>query len=248
MRALILAAGRGRRLGALTDERPKCLTELHGVPLLEWQRAALRAAGFASIAVATGYRRSLVAHRAHAEFHNPRWADTNMVRTLLAAAPWFCVEPVLVAYADLVYHAADARRVMQQPGDIVVGYDPGWRALWEARFDDPLSDAEAFRMAADGRLVEIGGRASSLDAIEGQYVGLIQFTPAGFASWAASLSPLPEPDLDRLDMTSSFAHFLGGGGSISTCALREPWGEVDSPSDLAVYADFRSRAPRYLGT
>ena len=47
MRALILAAGRGSRMGALGDERPKCLVELDGKPLLDRQIAALRAGGVA---------------------------------------------------------------------------------------------------------------------------------------------------------------------------------------------------------
>ena len=44
MRGLILAAGRGSRMGALGDDRPKCLVELDGRPLLDRQIAALRAA------------------------------------------------------------------------------------------------------------------------------------------------------------------------------------------------------------
>ena len=37
MRGLILAAGRGSRMLALTGERPKCFVPLHGKTLLEWQ-------------------------------------------------------------------------------------------------------------------------------------------------------------------------------------------------------------------
>src|SRR6185503_13206340 len=54
MRAIILAAGRGSRMGQLTAEIPKCLVQLGGKPLLEWQTGALRAAGIDRIAVVTG--------------------------------------------------------------------------------------------------------------------------------------------------------------------------------------------------
>ena len=45
MKAIILAAGRGKRLGALTDDRPKCLVSLQGQPLLSYQVRALRQGG-----------------------------------------------------------------------------------------------------------------------------------------------------------------------------------------------------------
>ena len=45
MKAIILAAGRGSRLLSLTEDRPKCLVEAGGKPLLAWQIEALRGAG-----------------------------------------------------------------------------------------------------------------------------------------------------------------------------------------------------------
>ena len=49
MRAVILAAGRGRRMGRLGGDRPKCLIELEGKPLIERQIAALRRGGLNEI-------------------------------------------------------------------------------------------------------------------------------------------------------------------------------------------------------
>ena len=56
MRAVILAAGRGSRLGHLGSDRPKCLVQLEGRPLIERQIAALRRGGADEIAVVRGYR------------------------------------------------------------------------------------------------------------------------------------------------------------------------------------------------
>ena len=56
MKAILLAAGRGSRMGSLTQDMPKCLTPLHGKPLLEWQLKALREAGCNSIGMVRGYR------------------------------------------------------------------------------------------------------------------------------------------------------------------------------------------------
>ena len=68
MKAIILAAGRGSRMKSLTDEQPKCLIELRGKTLLEWQLGALREAGIAEIGIVTGYKRELLSNRGLVEF------------------------------------------------------------------------------------------------------------------------------------------------------------------------------------
>lgn len=55
MRALILAAGEGRRLRPLTQIYPKPLTRVAGVPMIERQIAALRAAGIHEFVVNAGH-------------------------------------------------------------------------------------------------------------------------------------------------------------------------------------------------
>ena len=71
MKAIILAAGRGSRMKKLTDELPKCLVELRGKTLLDWQLEALRAAGITEIAIVTGYKREMLTNRGMFDFHNP---------------------------------------------------------------------------------------------------------------------------------------------------------------------------------
>ena len=58
-------------------------------------------------------------------------------------------------------------------GDLVIAYDLGWRRLWTRRFNNPLSDAETFRVSLSGRLLEIGGKTDQIEAIQGQYTGLL---------------------------------------------------------------------------
>ena len=59
-RAIILAAGQGKRLLPLTEDRPKCLIELSGRSLLAWQLLRLQAAGVAEAVIVTGFRADAV--------------------------------------------------------------------------------------------------------------------------------------------------------------------------------------------
>ena len=80
MRALILAAGRGSRMGSLGDDRPKCLVELDGRPLLDRQLAPLRRGGAEEIGIVSGYRAEMLNASGLSYFENKRWAEVTMGR------------------------------------------------------------------------------------------------------------------------------------------------------------------------
>jgi choline kinase len=235
MKAIILAAGRGSRMGALTDDRPKGLTKLGGLTLIERAIQSLREGGCTSIGIATGYRAELVAPLGDHAFHNAAWAQTNMVMTLAAARDWLTAEPVIVSYSDIFYSAQTVAVLTRAAAPIAIAYDPHWLALWSDRFADPLSDAESFKRDCDGYLTEIGHRPASVADVEGQYMGLIKMTPHGWAEIEAAMSKLTQDRLDRLDMTSLLSLLLANGVKVGTVAQCGQWGECDSAADLALY-------------
>ncbi len=236
MKAIILAAGRGSRMKSLTDERPKCMVELRGKTLLAWQLEALRGAGISEIAIVTGYKRELLAEQGLTEFHNPRWANTNMVSSLACAEAWLQQEPCIVSYSDIFYSAAAVQSLMTSDASLAVTYDQNWLALWTQRFGDPLLDAETFRLTATGTLAEIGNKPKSVDDVQGQYMGLLRFTPEGWAEIVRLRSALTPQKCDSVHMTNTLQHVIDAGRvSIQTVAYTGEWGEVDSAEDLFLY-------------
>jgi L-glutamine-phosphate cytidylyltransferase len=236
MRALILAAGRGSRMGALGDVRPKCLVELDGRPLLDRQLAALRAGGARDIGIVRGYRKDMLNDPALTYFDNERWSQTNMVMSLACAAEWLRAGPVIVSYADIFYRGELIRGLAGAPGALVISYDRRWRELWTRRFADPLSDAETFRIDPSGRLLEIGGKTADIDDIQGQYMGLLKFTPPAWTAIERVLASLEPAVRDRLDMTGLIRRLIAENAlAISTYGTDGEWGEIDNAGDVALY-------------
>ena len=235
MKAIVLAAGRGSRMKKLTDKRPKCLVELDGKPLLQWQLDAFRQAGIDEIAVVTGYKRELLASWGLVEFHNPCWAVTNMVSSLTFAAEWLKFEPCLVSYSDIFYNASAVSALMNCPASLAVTYDPNWRVLWERRFENPLVDAETFRLNQDGTLVEIGNKPNTIEEIEGQYMGLLRITPDGWSELKRIRAEHSDLDCNRMHMTGMLHKIIEAGNiKIQAIPYRGCWGEVDNENDLVV--------------
>ena len=236
MKAIILAAGRGSRMKTLTDDRPKCLVKLRGRTLLDWQLQALREAGITEIAIVTGYRRELFANRGLVEFHNPRWADTNMVSSLACANKCLELAPCIASYSDIFYDVSAVTSLITSQSSLAVTYDPNWLALWTKRFGDPLLDAETFRLNPAGSLIEIGNIPKTIEEVQGQYMGLLRISPVGWREILQIRASLTSEECDLISMTSTLQRVIDAGHiSVSAIAYEGEWGEVDNAEDLFNY-------------
>ncbi len=236
VKGIILAAGRGSRLGGRTDDRPKCMVELWGKPLLHWQISALHGAGINDITIVRGYMADKINVPGVSFLENKRWAETNMVATLMEARQTLASSPVVVSYSDIVYSSGAISRLLDGSGDIRITYDPDWRKLWEARFTDPLSDAETFlRDEKTGKLLEIGGRPSSYDEVQGQYMGLLYFEPFGWECVDRFMNKLEPAARDRIDCTTMLRQLMLNH-EVQTVPIHDKWYEVDNNHDLDIYS------------
>lgn len=236
MKAIILAAGRGSRMNEGTADKPKCLMELGGQTLLEYGIRSLAKAGFdpADIGIVTGYRQELIKVEGVKYFHNADWSRTNMFVSLTMAREWLISEPCIVCYADICYNPKAVRLLRESTADLSVTYFTGFWDLWSARFNNPLDDLETFRLK-NGILYEIGLKPEQKDDIQGQYMGLIRFTPASWAQVEEVVkTPLPKP-VEKLDMTTLLNGMIQSGVKVEAIPTDELWLECDNLEDIAVY-------------
>ncbi len=231
--ALILAAGRGSRMGSLTEDAPKCAVKLNGYPLIYWQVKSLRAAGINKVAVVTGYQdiffQNLPCEIDHI-YHNPEWSESNMVWSLLAAQEYLS-EPTIVSYSDIVYTPDIVDKLSSADGSLSITCDTDWLKLWSRRFEDPLDDAETFKTDANGILTEIGLSPKGTEEIEAQYMGLLKFSPDALQTIKTTFE---KADLKNMQMTSLLDNLIKKGMNINTVNIAGGWCEVDSEKDLEV--------------
>jgi len=235
MKAVILAAGRGSRLGNLTDDRPKCLLEVSGKTILAWILDALTNAAIESIGIVRGYKAEKLVGENFVTFDNEKWFETNMVSSLLCAEGWLSTDDCIISYADIVYTKELIDTLVQQTGEIIIPYNTEWLDVWTRRFDDPLSDAETFKVDRNGILQEIGGKASSIAEIEGQYMGLLKITPTGFAYIKRYLESCSSEQVKKMDMTTLLANLIKNNVVINTVPVSGQWHEIDNKKDMEVF-------------
>lgn len=242
MKVIILAAGQGTRLRPYTDDRPKCMVELAGRPLLHHQLDVLRQAKLDDITVVGGYQSDQLNIPDVSLVLNPRYEQTNMVYTLFCAAEHMqSGDDLLISYGDIVFERQVLDSVLDCAGDVVVAADRDWQRLWRLRMDDPLSDAETFKVTDKNRVTELGKKPKSYNDIEAQYMGLIRIRKDKVHAFIAAYESLDQSqcydgmDIGNMYMTSFLQNLIDSGWDVRAAMVNGGWLEIDSADELEAY-------------
>jgi choline kinase len=227
MRAIIPAAGVGRRLRPFTIERPKGLVEVGGVPILVRTLAQLARLGIDDVVCVTGHHgdmleRELTAldDRPPIRFvHNPVYATTNSIVSLGCVTGWwdrdFCIVDSDVLVCDAVIE-----RTIGADGDVL--------AIDTSK---PVQDIEMRVEVRDGRIAYLD-HDIDLASTAGEFFGISRWTPTGGAALAEAIA-----------QELSLGHHRGWyEWAIREAASHHPigivpastdeWAEVDAPEDI----------------
>lgn len=232
-RALILAAGMGRRLMPLTRERPKCLLEVGGLPLLYQLLCGLRSAGVDEWVIVVGYRREIIqsdvatwklAPRKLRWMENPEYRCTNTLASVAAAAHALRGEPFLLLNGDLWIQPRALDPLLLRRCESAMLVD---RSV-------PL-DQEAMKVILDsrGRVCRLGKRLP-IPACQGESIGAYRF---GAASGTRFLDAV----VTRAASGEVQAYYEAALDDLAASGVRPAaidvaagaWVEIDDARDLA---------------
>ncbi|MEZ4752928.1 MAG: phosphocholine cytidylyltransferase family protein [Bdellovibrionota bacterium] len=237
MKAIIVAAGQGTRLRPLTDDRPKCMVKYKGKEIIDHILETISACGIDDVTIIKGYRADVLNKQNTKTYINENFDSTNMLSTL------FCAEEemegdVIVSYADIVYTPEILQALIDSPHDFSVVVDTKWQELWESRMEDPLKDAETMKISSEGTIVELGKKPTSLDDIQGQYIGLFKISANAIGKVKNFYYSLDRAgtydgkDFDNMYMTSFIQLIIDQLMSVHPVFIDGGWIEIDAPSDL----------------
>lgn len=229
--AVLLAAGEGTRLHPYTYERPKCLVEVGGRPLLDRALAALEAAGVDEVVIVTGYREEVLARFLATRQHELRvtcvrnevYASTNNAYSL-----WMSRVAVpggfLLLDGDLLFEPRVLTTLMAASGEAALAV--------ECRRG--LGDEEMkVIVAADGTVAAVSKTVDPALAI-GESVGMARFTAAAATALWARLGAQIEAGQTQVYYELAFEQLIAGGLAFH---ISDVTGlscmEIDTPADLA---------------
>ncbi len=156
MKALILAAGFGRRLQPITNTIPKSMVEVDGTPLLVNALNNVTACGITEIGIAVGHMADYIREHIGNEwngvpihyFENPRYLETNNVVSLFKAAD-FCDDDMIMLECDIFYRKEMIEKLLSGEGECSILVSP---------FDPATMDGTVIRVEGDKAMELILGK------------------------------------------------------------------------------------------
>src|SRR6185503_8402082 len=230
MKAIILSAGQGSRLGHLVDDRPKCLIDFNGRTLLDRQLDALESNGVREAVVVTGFHDELIeqaiARRGDGPnvrtIYNPFYKVADNTGSLYLAREELSGD-CLVWNGDTLVSRSLMERVVgnQQPG-ICVTID---------RKESYDEDDMKVIAAEDGRLRAIGKRIS--EGVNAESIGLLAFRSGGAERFREAIETAIRTPEGTTIWYLRVIHHIAQSGEVWTLDINgEEWGEVDFPPDV----------------
>ena len=224
MRAIILAAGQGRRLLPFTSDCPKSCVDVGGTTPIELMRDTLALCGVQDLVVVVGHRAEEVVAQLGDRPHyveNPSYATTNSLHSFMVAGDW-ATEGALVINADVLVGPSCVQDLIDAPAA---------NALLFERHEE--YDDEQMKLVHDagGRLVAIGKNLPE-GAVHGENLGVLKLSRAGVASALRYAREEAKAGRNQRWMPQAL-HVMVDQMPVHCIEIGDrPWIEIDFPEDL----------------
>ena len=222
MKALILAAGFGKRLRPITNTIPKSMVEVNGTPLLCNALNNVTACGITEIGIVVGHMADYIREKIGNEwngvpvryFENARYLETNNVVSLYKAAD-FCDDDMIMLECDIYYHKEMIERLLEGKGECSILVSP----FNPATMDGSVIRVDDFDYAPTRKTVNMYKFEKNF--VKNKYMPLIRWY------------------VESMGENSYYEKVLGSLMYYRECDFRivevpeEMWCEVDDADDLA---------------
>jgi choline kinase len=239
MKAIILSAGQGSRLGHMVDDRPKCLIDFNGRSLLDRQLDTLEANGVHEAVVVTGFHDELVnesiARRSGGPsvrtIFNPFYKVADNTGSLFMAREELGGD-CLVWNGDTLV----SRELMRR----VVGNDRSGICVTIDRKDS--YDEDDMKVVEEGEKLKAIGKRLPMDSVNAESIGLLAFRAGGAEQFREAIErAMRTPEGTTIWYLRVINHIAQSGDVWTLDIQGEEWGEVDFPADVEAARELTAR-------
>ena len=243
MKAIILAAGDGSRMGKLTQNIPKPLVMVNGKSIIERQLSILKQNKILDVIIVTG------SHNEKFNFKNVVYVndlDHKKHDTLgsLMTARDYMNDEIIITYADQIFDEKIMESINNFSGDIGIAVDLDWEKNYVNRDQHPKSEAENILINGN-EILEIRKNISECKENEkiGECPGLVKFSRKASKVFLDKYSELEishqgkfhnAPSLEKALISDMIQELIDSEINVEPIYVSGKWCEIDTPQDLEI--------------
>lgn len=242
--AIVLAASRGDELGELTEDKPKTMVSIRGVPILSHIVDAYNTVGIKNITVVRGYKKESVNLPNLAYVDNDEFAATGELDSLLKAlqAKGSHDQEIIISYGDVLFNSYIPQALLQEKEDFVIFVDSNWQEKTSYTRLGGFAECTApnSRKAFNTQIhLKQLGIAIPPDSIHGVWMGFLKISATG-ASQLQELLPklLAVPENRKAGMATLFQELLKQHQPIRVLYTVGHWLDINNLDDVVQAGNF----------
>jgi|Deesub1362A_J573_1020465.scaffolds.fasta_scaffold00051_141 choline kinase len=232
MKAVILAAGMGNRLGRHTENLPKTLLQVGGKPLLLHIVECIYSNGFKKLVIVTGFQQDKI-KKAVEEFslpdldviyaHNPDYDSTNNIYSLRLSEEAVLPDGFLILNSDVYFHPSILQRLIEYKKEgIILSVDV-----------EKKLGKEEMKVSIKEDKIESIGKDLPPHKSDGEYIGIARVDKNFAHIFYEVLSEVIADEGKGVFYEEVFKRLIDMGYEVNyTTTGGLPWIEIDTPRDL----------------
>ncbi|MBC6444388.1 MAG: phosphoenolpyruvate mutase [Alphaproteobacteria bacterium GM202ARS2] len=247
LRAVILAAARGRGLESLTGTLPKAMLDVKGRPLLKRLVSVLTQCGAKQVGVVRGYGKE------HVLFEGAQFFDNDAYDRYGEAWSLYCARSMLrhkkgscvICYGDILFRRALLDDLLDCQGDIVLAVSPKgatentqtYRRQDNKR--DIVKATQSYRRNYfhQWETIELTGieEKTSITQGDGEWIGVACCSEKGKQWIVEELEAMHQSHVlqdERADLPLLFRRLMQKGKAVRVFYTPLPWLDIDDVHDL----------------
>jgi phosphoenolpyruvate phosphomutase len=242
--AIVLAASQGEELGELTEDKPKTMVPVRGVPLLSHIVDAYNSVGIKNILVVRGYKKEAVTLPNLRYVDNDDFAETGELYSLWKALDTTSASPqdTIISYGDVLFNTYIPQALIQTKEDFAIFVDSDWQEKTSYNrlggFTECTAPNSRKAFYAHICLKDMGPNLSP-DRIHGVWMGFFKVSIQGRKPLQETLEALLSTPANRkATMTLLFQELLKRKHPIRVLYTVGHWLDINSLEDVLEAGNF----------
>jgi len=240
MKAIIIGAGSSTRISEYSQNIPKCLLDINGKTILEYQVSLFIKNKINDIIVITGPHRDKFNLKNITYVHDSNYTEHDILGSLMAARSQI-EDEVLITYSDIIFDESVLRQILESKSDIAIAIDLEWEKSYLGRTDNPKSEAENVLLNNTGNITQIQKNIQNKNGHVGEFLGIMKLSSEGSKTFVKIFEMLEKShvgtfhkasSLNKAYLTDMIQELIDSKVAVTPIIISGNWCEIDTPQDL----------------